>query len=92
MTLELNCVHTGASSQEGCVECPTKRNGLLRCLVARAAESVQMGETFEEQLAALKAAKEAGDITVLAGATAQPQPKAGEWPSWGRVQVYRVEA
>ena len=31
----------------------------------RAAENVKMGETFEEQLTALKAAKEAGDITVL---------------------------
>jgi WD40 repeat protein len=33
-----------------------------------------------------------GQQLILAGATAQPQPKAGEWPSWGRVQVYRVEA
>jgi WD40 repeat protein len=33
-----------------------------------------------------------GQQLILAGASAQPQPKAGEWPSWGRVQVYRVDA
>jgi WD40 repeat protein len=33
-----------------------------------------------------------GKTLVISGAQSQPQPKAGNWPSWGRVQTYRVEA
>ena len=32
-----------------------------------------------------------GRHLVIAGAKGQPQPKAGVWPPWGRLQVYRVE-
>ena len=32
-----------------------------------------------------------GDRLILAGAISQPQPKGGEWPPWGRVQVFGVE-
>ncbi len=33
-----------------------------------------------------------GGTLVLSGATGQPARKDGVWPSWGRLQVYRVEA
>ena len=33
-----------------------------------------------------------GQSLVLSGANGQPQRKAGAWPPWGRLQVYRVEA
>jgi WD40 repeat protein len=33
-----------------------------------------------------------GDYLILAGANGQPHPKNGEWPAWGRLQVYRLEA
>lgn len=33
-----------------------------------------------------------GARLIIAGATGQPQRKAGSWPNWGKVQVYRVEA
>jgi WD40 repeat protein len=32
-----------------------------------------------------------GKRLVISGATGQPQPKDKKWPSWGRVQVYRIE-
>lgn len=32
-----------------------------------------------------------GHSLIMAGATGQPQRKLGLWPSWGRVQIYRVE-
>ena len=32
-----------------------------------------------------------GGRLVLAGALSQPGPKGGQWPQWGRVQVYAVE-
>ena len=32
-----------------------------------------------------------GGLLVLSGATGQPQRKDGAWPSWGRLQAYRVE-
>lgn len=35
---------------------------------------------------------EDGRSLVISGATAQGPRKNGEWPSWGRVQVYRVDA
>jgi WD40 repeat protein len=31
-----------------------------------------------------------GKSLIIAGATGQPQPKDGKWPSWGRLQVYRA--
>ncbi len=33
-----------------------------------------------------------GKSLVISGANGQPQRKDGEWPAWGRLQVYRVEA
>ncbi|HRI14407.1 MAG TPA: hypothetical protein PLX89_15540 [Verrucomicrobiota bacterium] len=33
-----------------------------------------------------------GQSLILAGAAGQPARKDGAWPSWGRVQVYRLEA
>jgi WD40 repeat protein len=33
-----------------------------------------------------------GKSLVLSGASGQPQRKDGAWPSWGRLQVYHVEA
>ncbi len=32
-----------------------------------------------------------GQTLVISGANGQPQPKDNVWPSWGRLQVYRVE-
>jgi WD40 repeat protein len=32
-----------------------------------------------------------GEWLVISGAIGQPQRKDGKWPSWGRLQVYRVE-
>ena len=31
-----------------------------------------------------------GQSLVISGAIGQPQRKEGKWPSWGRVQVYRL--
>jgi len=33
-----------------------------------------------------------GQSLIIAGANGQPQRKDGVWPTWGRLQVYRVEA
>lgn len=33
-----------------------------------------------------------GKSLILAGANGQPQRKDGAWPSWGRLQIYRIEA
>jgi WD40 repeat protein len=33
-----------------------------------------------------------GKSLVISGATGQPQRKTGEWPAWGRIQVYSVMA
>jgi WD40 repeat protein len=33
-----------------------------------------------------------GEALVISGGTGQEQRKQGAWPSWGRLQVYRVEA
>jgi hypothetical protein len=33
-----------------------------------------------------------GSRLVLAGALSQQGPKQGQWPDWGRVQVYSVDA
>lgn len=33
-----------------------------------------------------------GHSLLLSGATGQPPRKDGQWPAWGRLQVYRVEA
>lgn len=32
-----------------------------------------------------------GKWLIMSGATGQPQPKDGVWPTWGRLQVYSVE-
>ena len=32
-----------------------------------------------------------GQLLILAGATGQPARKDGQWPSWGRLQVYEIE-
>ena len=33
-----------------------------------------------------------GQSLIISGANGQPQRKAGEWPPWGRLQIYRIEA
>ena len=33
-----------------------------------------------------------GQSLVISGAIGQPQRKDGKWPSWGKLQVYRVTA
>lgn len=33
-----------------------------------------------------------GKSLIIAGANGQPQRKAGQWPAWGKLQIYRVEA
>jgi Tol biopolymer transport system component len=33
-----------------------------------------------------------GQSLILAGANGQPQRKDGAWPSWGLLQIYRMEA
>jgi Tol biopolymer transport system component len=32
-----------------------------------------------------------GQSLIISGANGQPQRKDGEWPPWGKVQIYRVE-
>ena len=33
-----------------------------------------------------------GKALIVSAANGQPAPKSGEWPAWGRLQVYRVES
>jgi len=33
-----------------------------------------------------------GQSLIISGANGQPQRKDGEWPPWGRLQIYRIEA
>src|SRR5258708_12972935 len=33
-----------------------------------------------------------GQSLIISGVNGQPQRKDGEWPPWGRLQIYRIEA